>query len=262
MNLIKTDVDFGDLNKRIISGVALAILALVVLSIGGLLAIIGIAVVTGLMIWEYRRVVGAPVKPQSYGFLASLAATTLAIVGAHFYNPFASVGALLIGAAAVYRLEPEWARKSLPGLFYIGLSMSVLAYMRSHFGLGAVLWIILVVIASDVGGYFAGRMVGGPKLWPAVSPNKTWSGILGGWALAFVVGVIFWLGGWTGLDYVVPLSIGVAMASQAGDLFESSFKRYFGIKDVSNLIPGHGGFMDRLDALMGALLFFAVTLIG
>lgn len=264
MSILKTDVDFGDLNKRIISGAALGVVALVALSIGGLIAVIAIAAATSAMIWEYRRVIGAPVAYTDYGFLISIASVCLAIIAAYMFSfgPFAAFGILLVGAAGLYRVEEEWSRKMLPGLFYIGWSMAVLSFMRGQMGLAPVLWIILVVIAADVGGYFAGRMVGGPKLWPAVSPNKTWSGILGGWALALVVGLIFWIGGWTGLTYIVPLSLGVAMASQAGDLFESSFKRHFGIKDVSNLIPGHGGFMDRLDALMGALLFFLLTWIG
>ena len=264
MNILKTDADFGDLSKRIISGAALGVAALVALSIGGLVAIIAIAAATSAMIWEYRRIIGAPVGFQNYGFLISVISVSLGIIAAYMfrYGPFAAFGVLLVGAGALYRLEEDWSRKMLPGLFYIGWSMSVLAFMRGQIGLAPVLWIILVVIAADVGGYFAGRMVGGPKLWPAVSPNKTWSGILGGWALALVVGLIFWIGGWAALAYIVPLSLGVAMASQAGDLFESAFKRHFGVKDASNLIPGHGGFLDRLDALMGALLFFLLTWIG
>ena len=264
MSILKTDVDFGDLTTRIISGAALGVAALVALSIGGLVAIIAIAAATCAMIWEFRRIIGAPVEFQDYGFLVSIASVCLAIIAAYIFNygPFAAFGVLLIGAGALYRLEEDWSRKTLPGLLYIGWSMSVLAFMRGQIGLAPVLWIILVVIAADVGGYFAGRMIGGPKLWPAVSPNKTWSGAVGGWALALVVGLIFWIGGWTGLAYLLPLSLGTAMASQAGDLFESSFKRHFGVKDASNLIPGHGGFMDRLDALMGALLFFLLTWIG
>ncbi len=259
---LKADADFGDLNKRVISGVALGIAALVAVMVGGVVLIVALAAVTGVMIWEYRRIVGAPVSMQAYGFLASLAAVTVAVAGSYFFNPLAGLGALLIGTAAIYRLEPEVARKAIPGLLYIGLAMSVLAFMRGQMGVSPVLWIILVVIASDVGGYFAGRAVGGPKVWPAVSPGKTWSGLAGGWVLALVVGLVFWIVGNTGIAWIVPLSVGVAMASQAGDFFESSFKRHFGIKDASNLIPGHGGFLDRLDALMGALLFFLLTWIG
>ena len=118
---------------------------------------------------------------------------------------------------------------------------------------------VLVVVAADVGAYFVGRRVGGRKLWPAVSPGKTWSGAFGGLAAAVVVGLVFsWLVvGWHPWR-MGSLSLGIAVCSQFGDLLESAVKRRFGVKDASRLIPGHGGVMDRLDGVMGGVWFFAI----
>ena len=102
-------------------------------------------------------------------------------------------------------------------------------------------------------GYFAGRQIGGPLFWPAISPKKTWSGTIAGWLGAAVLGAGFalWQGKGWGLVYISPL---VAMAGQTGDIVESLIKRRAGVKDTSRLIPGHGGVLDRFDALIGATL--------
>lgn len=118
-------------------------------------------------------------------------------------------------------------------------------------------WLLAVVIASDVMGYFAGRALGGPKFWPRISPKKTWSGTVAGWIGAALVGVVFAaLDRGTGLGLVL-LSPFVAFAGQMGDIAESAIKRRAGVKDSSNLIPGHGGVLDRFDALI-----FAAIVVG
>jgi len=110
-----------------------------------------------------------------------------------------------------------------------------------------------VVVASDVLGYFAGRMLGGPKFWPAISPKKTWSGTVAGWIGAALVGLVVVLA--TGASWaLVPFSALVAFAGQMGDIAESWVKRRAGVKDASALIPGHGGVLDRFDALIGAVV--------
>ncbi|WP_456390928.1 phosphatidate cytidylyltransferase, partial [Profundibacter sp.] len=126
-------------------------------------------------------------------------------------------------------------------------------YLRQDLGLIWMLWLLLVVIASDIGGYLAGRMLGGPKFWPAISPKKTWSGTIAGWVGAAGIGLYFS----TVYDFPDSLwlvSILVGFAAQMGDIAESAIKRKTGIKDSSNLIPGHGGFMDRFDGMLGASL--------
>ncbi len=115
------------------------------------------------------------------------------------------------------------------------------------------------MVASDVLGYFVGRILGGPKFWPAVSPKKTWSGTVAGWVGAGIVGLGFWAVGF-GTLALVPLSIVIGFAGQMGDVWESWIKRRCGVKDASTLIPGHGGVLDRFDALIVAIV--AVMVLG
>ena len=133
-------------------------------------------------------------------------------------------------------------------------------------GIIGLLWVVLIVVASDILGYFAGRILGGPKFWPRVSPKKTWSGTIAGWIGAGFVGAAFagygFEGPLGGGASVTVLSVLAAFAGQMGDITESAIKRFAGIKDSSNLIPGHGGLLDRFDALTGAALFlFAVEVL-
>ncbi|MEO8321741.1 MAG: phosphatidate cytidylyltransferase, partial [Bradyrhizobium sp.] len=131
---------------------------------------------------------------------------------------------------------------------------SVLLRLDPVRGFAAVMFVLLIVWASDTGGYFAGRGIGGPKLWPRVSPKKTWAGAVGGLLASLAVA-----GGFAALDLGktghLLLSAGVlSVASQLGDLFESAVKRRFGVKDSSHIIPGHGGLMDRLDGYVAAVV--------
>jgi phosphatidate cytidylyltransferase len=115
------------------------------------------------------------------------------------------------------------------------------------------LWLVGVVLASDVLGYFAGRLIGGPKFWPRISPKKTWAGTVAGWIGAALVGwaAMSPMGVGPGL---IVLSVVLALAAQMGDIAESAIKRRAGVKDSSRLIPGHGGVMDRFDGMVGAAL--------
>ena len=152
-------------------------------------------------------------------------------------RPWAAVGigyalAASIGSSAV-RLDPLW-------------------------GFAALMLVLLVVWATDIGGYFAGRLIGGPKLWPQVSPKKTWAGAIGGFAASLGVAA-----GFAAFDLgkILPmllLGAVLSIASQLGDLFESAVKRRFGVKDSSRIIPGHGGLMDRLDGFVAAILLAAI----
>lgn len=140
----------------------------------------------------------------------------------------------------------------LGGIVYIGFSAAMLLFLRSEFfGLKPTAVVLLAVIATDVGAYFVGRTIGGPKLAPAISPSKTWAGLAGGMAGAALVMV---LGRGNGL-LVEAIGGGalLAIAAQAGDFFESWMKRRAGVKDSGNLIPGHGGLFDRVDGLLAVL---------
>ena len=139
------------------------------------------------------------------------------------------------------------------------ITCGTLFELRARYGFEWTLWLVLVVVASDVGGYFAGKLIGGPKILPTVSPKKTWSGTLGGLTLAASVGVFFVLFDMGG-NGLIMLSVVMAVAAQIGDLLESLMKRRAGIKDSSNLIPGHGGLLDRFDGTVGASVVLGLVL--
>jgi phosphatidate cytidylyltransferase len=125
-------------------------------------------------------------------------------------------------------------------------------------GFAALMLVLLVVWATDIGGYFAGRLIGGPKLWPQVSPKKTWAGAIGGFAASLAVGAAFAAFDLGKILQTLLLSAVFSIASQLGDLFESAVKRRFGVKDSSHIIPGHGGLMDRLDGFVAAIVLAAI----
>jgi len=130
--------------------------------------------------------------------------------------------------------------------------------LRDEFGFIWMLWLALVVIVTDVAGYFAGRFIGGPKFWPRVSPKKTWSGTVAGWVAAALVGWAYTAQTGVGAQ-IIGISIAVSMASQMGDVAESAVKRRAGVKDSSNLLPGHGGLFDRFDGMLGAAVFLLLV---
>jgi phosphatidate cytidylyltransferase len=142
--------------------------------------------------------------------------------------------------------------------FAILLAAFGLMVLREDYGFKWVAWLVCIVIASDVFGYFAGRLIGGPKFWPKVSPKKTWAGTIAGWVGAAAVGLAFMKTTAAGPG-IIGVSIAVAMAGQLGDIAESALKRKSGIKDSSNLIPGHGGLFDRFDAMLGASIFLLIV---
>jgi phosphatidate cytidylyltransferase len=119
------------------------------------------------------------------------------------------------------------------------------------YGFAAVLLIFAIVWCSDIGAYAAGRLIGGPKLWPKVSPNKTWAGLIGGIAAGCAGALVVHLfAPDASLVRLALTGVTLALVAQAGDLAESALKRWFGLKDASDLIPGHGGFMDRIDSIV------------
>jgi phosphatidate cytidylyltransferase len=252
---------FSDLGLRAASSLALATIALVDLWLGGLWVAVLAAIAVAVMLWELHRMVSGSGGVTDPCLVAAALAGAAAVFVASPAGTSWAAACLAGGAALVLML----ARRPVSfwmagGLVYAGFALAYLTVIRETPGLGfhALLWLILVVAAADIGAYFVGRAVGGPKLWLRVSPGKTWSGALGGQAIAVVVGVLVGsLLGWRPLAAAL-VSLGVAIASQAGDLLKSAVKRRHGVKDASRLIPGHGGVMDRIDGLMGALWFLAL----
>lgn len=164
-------------------------------------------------------------------------------------------GLLVAYAVLVWRAGLAHRRWHIGGMVYAGgllVSVLILRLSDTH-GLTAILFLFAIVWGADVGAYFTGRALGGPKLAPRISPNKTWSGFLGGIATGVLAGMLVL--GIARLSLpggIVLVAAAIALVSVAGDLFESHMKRHFGVKDSGHLIPGHGGFMDRLDAFLFA----------
>ena len=258
---------FADLRLRAFSAIGIAALALLCAWAGGVWIALLAAAAAVIMVLEWRSITarrGGPAGPQAAPFvIAALGGVLLLEFGPVWAAVVFLIGVSLAGLALdARRGERAAGLWSVLGTLYIGGAAMALVALRGFepYGFLTIVWAVLVVIAADVGGYFAGRTIGGPKLWRRVSPNKTWAGMVGGIVLAFLVGGLFsW--GTTGTYYyqVCTVSAVAALLSQAGDLAESALKRRFGVKDAGTLIPGHGGLLDRLDGHIPAILVAAIV---
>lgn len=255
---------FADLGVRILSAAVLISIALLDFWHGGVWVALLVTLGAGLMLWEFRRILAGTTPPRDPVLWIMTVGGGLSVLVTGFASLAAGLAVLAASLAALAVAAGEKRLWMLGGLLYITLAMDMLVEMRRDpvLGFPLVLWLVCVVIAADVGGYFAGRLIGGPKLWVTVSPNKTWAGALGGLGLALLVGVAFHGSGHVALPWLVALSGALAVASQLGDLLESSVKRRFGVKDSSHLIPGHGGLLDRFDGLLGALWAYGLLLLS
>jgi phosphatidate cytidylyltransferase len=240
---------WGDLRTRVLSAIFMVAVGAAEIWLGGTAFAALVIVLTALMIWELA-VMTASTRRNTPVALAACAGAALAaalVLRTDVAALFLMVPTLMLA------LTPRRDRRLAAGYaLAIMLAGYGLVTLRNETGTPAILWLVAVVVASDVLGYFVGRLVGGPKFWPAVSPKKTWSGTVAGWAGAALVAVGFMLAGY-GTWVLVPLSALVALAGQMGDIVESWVKRRAGVKDASQLIPGHGGVLDRFDALIGAV---------
>lgn len=244
-----------ELRTRIVSSAVLAPVALAAGYLGGLAfaAVVGLVGTIGL--WEWGRITGAG-KPEwlRVGAAACLALglLLLALGRPDWAIALIAVPAVLALVAGARLRASFWTGL---GLAYVGVPCAALIILRQAgpAGWASVLFILLVVWATDIGAYFGGRRIGGPKLWPRVSPNKTWSGALTGVVAAILAGgLTVRLTGAGDLAAGLLLAAPLSIASQAGDLLESALKRRFGVKDSGHVIPGHGGVLDRVDGLFGA----------
>jgi phosphatidate cytidylyltransferase len=245
--------NWSDLAPRIVSGIAMLVVGALAVWLGGIvfnLALLGLA---GLMAWEAARMFGAT-GPNAIlvavGCIGVLALCS-ALPG---YVVLPLTGAIAIaGAGQVSRDKP------LFGLFlaWILLASFAMYILRGQAGLLWVLWLICIVVVSDIAGYFAGKSFGGPKFWPRISPKKTWSGTIAGWIGAGIVGMIFMTPLSAGIS-LIWVSVLVGFAGQMGDIAESAVKRRTGVKDSSDLIPGHGGVLDRFDGMLGASMLVMI----
>ena len=243
------------LKARIVSAALLAPPVLLLFYLGTPYTELLVLAAALVMAWEWARLCGAE---DSRLVVVAVVGAVLAVVGAGALGAYALSLSLVLGLAAALALalrpvgagNPLWLAAGVP---YIGLPCLAMIWLRAAHDAGAllVIWLVLVIWATDSGAYFAGKTIGGPRLAPRVSPNKTWAGLIGGVAAAALVALVgkLLLPG----HPLWPLLLAgglIAALSQAGDLFESFAKRHFGVKDSGRLIPGHGGLLDRVDGLM------------
>lgn len=240
---------WDDLLPRILSGVALAIVGLLCIWLGGIWFQLLAAVSSGIMVWELFRMIAPDEAEKAIGFGALAFVAVLSTRWLGFYALVPAILPAIAGFIWAPRLREVYLAFAL-GICIAGFG---LIYFREGYGVVWLLWLMLVVIATDIAGYFAGRALGGPKFWPSISPKKTWSGTAGGWIASALVGLVFYAITDAGRD-LIWISALVSFASQMGDIAESAVKRRCGVKDSSNLIPGHGGLFDRFDGLLGASL--------
>lgn len=269
---------WSDLSARVVSAAVLAAVAIITARSGGNLFVL-VWYVAGFAIhWEWQRLTGGA---RLGGRLA--AGGIVLLVCAYIVQSdemswvwfvrqsnklywaviVLGAGAGLMGLLAG-RGKRVWAAS---GMLYAGMLVISVTSLRESFPFGAraIIWLFATVWATDCFAYFGGRLIGGPKLWPQISPSKTWSGTVSGILFGGVTGTLVSIRDLPEPHQILPiliLSFAAAALSQAGDAFESGVKRHFGTKDSSNLIPGHGGFMDRLDGFIAAAVFaFAVGVV-
>jgi phosphatidate cytidylyltransferase len=260
-----------NLQKRILSAAVLLPLVVVEVLLGHPYFDLLVALFAGIMAWEWARVCArrrnptnpvpaARLAPEAWlvpGAVSILTAVLAALAAGFGYGNLAAwaivaAGAILSGLVALphHRMRALWF---LVGTIYVTLPALALLAIRAdpQYGEEMLFWTIAMVVAADTGGYLIGRTVGGPKLAPRISPNKTWSGLGGAVAGTTLVGLFtgFMLNH-TNVLMLTLLSAGLGVVEQAGDLVESAFKRHFGVKDTSQIIPGHGGVLDRVDGLL------------
>ena len=240
----------SNLQLRVLASIAMIAIASVALVFGGVVFWMLAVVVALFMMAEWSVLNGADAKTKRLAQLslsvplALMAPASLLLV----IHDFFTLG-LLVGAAFFVVIVTRKPQLAL-GVLYCGLPVFALMIIRrQHEGIVFTLWALSLVWACDIGAYFTGRTLGGPKLAPVVSPNKTWSGLIGGVVLASLVAALLHF------EYGLPLRLTLAtpvlaVLAQAGDLYESWLKRRAGVKDSGNILPGHGGILDRLDGLV------------
>lgn len=244
----------NNLLLRVVSAAVLAPLALVAAYVGGLPFALFWGVAALAVLWEWMTLVVGP----NYRLVMSSCALAIGVAGflAWLGRPITALFVVGLGALAGAIFAPKERRVwVIAGTGYAGGMVLAPVFLRADAGLGfaAVLLLFAIVWTTDVLGYFAGRAFGGPKLWPAISPKKTWSGAIAGTVGAIVVALLVaaQFGSFGGIA-TIAVALLLSIVAQAGDLFESWVKRQFDAKDSSHIIPGHGGVMDRLDGFWTA----------
>ena len=253
----------NDFRLRLAAGLGMGVVALA-FTLAGVMPFAVLVVLVALVVaWEWGRLVHGTEAGAIVAVLIGAAALAgiLAAVG------LVGLGLLALPIGAILAALLSLGRNSIfsaLGVFYAGLPTVALIWLRSDasYGLLAVIFLVAVVVTADSASFVAGRLLGRSKLWPAVSPNKTWAGLIGAVIASAVVGGLFWFALPDASVVRLAVTGGVlALVAQAGDLAESALKRRFGAKDSGTLIPGHGGVMDRVDGLVAAAAVVGIAAI-
>ena len=247
-----------NLLMRVVAALVLAPLAIAVAYAGSWRWIVPVTLVAIGLFVEWLTVVGSAREKRVIA--AGMVALTVAGLCLGFARVELALVALGLGAAATALLSSRQRGWTSGGFLYAGAAQmaSVVVRLDSATGFVALVFVMLIVWVTDIGGYFAGRSIGGAKLWPRVSPNKTWAGAIGGFGASLVIAL-----GFAALDLgrswpLLVLAAVLSVVAQLGDLFESAVKRRFGVKDSSHIIPGHGGLMDRFDGYIAAIVLASI----
>ena len=244
--------DWDDLQYRLISGFFLLFVSGFCIYLGNYFFILFVVLLVGVMHWELGKML-SPLSTQAMWFSAILSS----IVTYYLVSSESLIWSLIVLFINFHFQRIFFHHSSNFGAMYslaVIICGMVFFNVRLDFGLYHTVWLIGIVVVTDTAGYIIGRTVGGPKVFPRISPKKTWSGVLAGW---LAVGVF----SWAFVGNVAPknlfftfvsISILLSAAAQIGDMIQSHLKRKSDVKDSSNLLPGHGGFMDRFDGFIGA----------
>ena len=244
----------SDLGTRTLIGVGMAAIAAIVLWLGGVTLWAFLTIGAMVSLTEWAGLVKAHRARLGIGLIVLLVGMSYALP--ILWGTERSTLALLLIAAMLMALFPKSGGVAL-GVGYIGTAAIALLFLREQpQGFLLALWTLVIVWATDIGAYFAGRRIGGAKLAPSISPNKTWAGLVGGMLAAAIVGGL--------IAYAAQLpamalwlAAPLAVVAQLGDLLESGMKRRAGVKDSGKILPGHGGLLDRIDGMLPVAIVVA-----
>jgi phosphatidate cytidylyltransferase len=247
-----------NLLTRIIAALVLAPTAIALAWAGGAFWISLVTIASVGLFIEWLMIVGAAQETRvAVAGVIALVLSGLCLALGHIGL---SLAILVFGVVAIAVISQAMRNWTMLGFCYAAAAefASMLVRLDGDQGFIALIFVFLIVWVTDIGGYFAGRSIGGPKLWPRVSPKKTWAGAIGGFIASLAVAI-----GFAASDYgktipLLMLGASLSIVSQLGDLFESAVKRRFGVKDSSQIIPGHGGLLDRLDGFVAAIVLAAL----
>ena len=259
-----TSAKWGDLGTRTASALVLIPAVIACAWFGGIWFKGFVLLLAALMAHEWAAMVHPKNRPQYALHMGAAVSGAVLPDLAGFEIALLVILGLALLSGVLVRIGSSAASKwSYFGILYVGFPALALVLLRADpdYGFFAILWIFMIVWSADSLAYFAGRIIGGPKLAPLISPKKTWAGLAGAVAGSALISIIFsYVSQLNGMWALAILAACLAIVEQAGDLFESSLKRFHGVKDAGGLIPGHGGVIDRVDGLIAVAV--AAALIG